>query len=378
MASIVEFYSQNLALEVNKGVIQKLRNGGTPSKAPIGYRNIRATAPDGREYRTVEVDETKAAMIRWAFHTYAAGDTTLSQITKSLNILGLRSTTTSGNESPGMTVSRVQRMLRHPYYKGVIVWRGVEYPGNHDRLVEPAVWTRVQACLTANRVGQGARMRHPHHLSGVLKCGHCGASMVASHSRSHTGKVYAYFICNGRNNKTTDCIMKAAPITVVEDLVDKLYAEITLAPAEAERTRARLRHEAAPPDTEDPAQDQSARRAELERQQHLLLDAYYHDAIRSTSSNASNNDYTENSARQRDKHFRAAEKARAGSRLSSPRERTPTPTTSRPTPTKSTPCTAPSSNTSIFTEMSTGPSTSRPPFRPRPCPPNCLQIALMC
>lgn len=64
MASIAEFYSQNLALEVNKGIVQKLRNGGTPSGAPIGYKNIRAIADDGREYRTVAVDETKAAMVR--------------------------------------------------------------------------------------------------------------------------------------------------------------------------------------------------------------------------------------------------------------------------------------------------------------------------
>lgn len=81
MASIAEFYSQNLALEVSKGIIQKLRDGGTPSRAPIGYKNIRAVADDGREYRTVKVDEAKAAMVRWAFHTYAAGDTTLSKIT---------------------------------------------------------------------------------------------------------------------------------------------------------------------------------------------------------------------------------------------------------------------------------------------------------
>lgn len=64
--------------------------------------------------------------------------------------------------------------------------------------------------------------------------------MVASHSRSRSGKVYPYFICNGRNNKTTDCTMRATLITVVEDLVDALYTEITLTTVEAERVRTRL------------------------------------------------------------------------------------------------------------------------------------------
>ena len=279
MASIAEFYSQNLALEVNKGIIQKPRNGGTPSRAPIGYKSFRTLADDGREYRTVEVDEAKAAMVRWAFHTYAAGGTSLSQITASLNLLGLRSGTISGKQGLGMTVSMVQRMLRNPYYKGIIVWRGVEYPGSHTSLVDSATWQRVQDCLTANRIGKGARQRHPYPLSGVLKCGHCGASMVASHSRSRSGKVYPYFICNGRNNKTTNCTMQATLITVVEELVNKLYAEITLTAVEAERVRARLSVENDPSNADKMQQDQVDQRAEIERQQRLVLDAYYQDAI---------------------------------------------------------------------------------------------------
>lgn len=279
MASIAEFYSQNLALEVNKGITQKLRNGGTPSRAPIGYRNVRALTDDGREYRTVEVDEAKAAMIRWAFHTYAAGDTSLSQVTASLNLLGLKSGTISGKQGPGMTVSMVQRMLRNPYYKGIIAWRGVEYPGSHTPLVDPTIWQGVQDCLTANRIGKGARQRHPHHLSGILKCGHCGASMVASHSRSRSGKIYPYFICNGRNNKTTDCTMRATSITVVEELVDELYAEITLTTMETERVRARLCGGNDPSNADKIRQDQVDQRAEIERQQRLILDAYYQGAI---------------------------------------------------------------------------------------------------
>lgn len=279
MASIAEFYSRNLAAEVNKGVIQKLRNGGTPCRAPLGYRNIRVIGSDGREYRCVEVDEQKAAMIRWAFHTYAAGNTTLSQITTSLNLLGLRSRTIGGKEGPGMSVSMTQRMLRHPYYKGIIVWRGVDYPGTHAPLVDPDVWQQVQDRLATNRIGKGARKRHPHHLSGILKCGHCGASMVASHSRSRSGKIYPYFICNGRNNKTTDCTMRATPIAAVEELVEELYAQITLTPEEAENERAKLTARVGRPSPTVLKAEREEHRRELERQQQLVLDAYYQDAI---------------------------------------------------------------------------------------------------
>lgn len=47
MASIAEFYSRNLAQEVMKGMRQKVIQGGTPSRAPIGYLNVRRQTDDG-------------------------------------------------------------------------------------------------------------------------------------------------------------------------------------------------------------------------------------------------------------------------------------------------------------------------------------------
>lgn len=37
MSSIAEFYSRNLANEVIKGMSEKVKNGGSVSRAPIGY-----------------------------------------------------------------------------------------------------------------------------------------------------------------------------------------------------------------------------------------------------------------------------------------------------------------------------------------------------
>ncbi|HKP90647.1 MAG TPA: recombinase family protein [Thermoleophilaceae bacterium] len=41
MSSIAEFYSRNLASEILKGSTQKAKAGGTPTRAPIGYLNVR-------------------------------------------------------------------------------------------------------------------------------------------------------------------------------------------------------------------------------------------------------------------------------------------------------------------------------------------------
>jgi len=42
-ALMAEFYSANLASEVRKGMTQKVKMGGYPTRAPLGYLNVRET-----------------------------------------------------------------------------------------------------------------------------------------------------------------------------------------------------------------------------------------------------------------------------------------------------------------------------------------------
>lgn len=66
VATVAEFYSQNLAAEVRKGLLQKVRLGGTPTRAPLGYLNV-IDRVDGREIRSLRVDEARAPHVRWMF-----------------------------------------------------------------------------------------------------------------------------------------------------------------------------------------------------------------------------------------------------------------------------------------------------------------------
>ncbi|MBE1539968.1 serine integrase family protein [Micrococcus yunnanensis] len=89
MSSIAEFYSRNLATEVTTGLTQKLAQGGTPGRAPIGYLNVRKTDERGREVRTVEVDSERAPLITWAFEQYAGGGTSVTGLLRDLTARGL-------------------------------------------------------------------------------------------------------------------------------------------------------------------------------------------------------------------------------------------------------------------------------------------------
>ena len=100
--------------------------------------------------------------------------------------------------------SNIQLLLRHPFYKGLVRYKGLEYPGRHEAIVDQATWQKVQDVLSAkDRSGEKTR-EHPHYLKGSLYC-HCGFRMIISHSRGRHGTVYPYFCCLGRHGKHNNC-----------------------------------------------------------------------------------------------------------------------------------------------------------------------------
>jgi len=204
MSSIAEFYSQNLAAEIVKGTETKVRLGGTPTLAPIGYLNVRQII-DGREVRTVEVDPDRAEHIRWAFNAYATGEWTLNQLTAELAIRGLTTRPTRTRIAKPLPVNKVHEVLQNRYYIGVVKWRGVEYPGKHQPLLGLPTFERVQEVMRGHRTAGTKPHRHPRYLAGSLFCARCGSRLIYSRSTSKTGARHGYWICNGRHNLKNGC-----------------------------------------------------------------------------------------------------------------------------------------------------------------------------
>lgn len=265
MSSIAEFYSRNLANEVMKGLVQKAKSGGTPGKAPLGYRNVRHLE-EGREIRSVEVDPVRGPLVSWAFEAYATGEWTQKQLLAELHRRGLA--VPAGRRTPAkpLALSYVQHLLTNPYYKGVVRFQGVEYQGRHERLVSVEIWQQVQDVLKAKNETRQKERTHPHYLKGIF-CGHCGSRMLVTHARSRAGRIYPYFVCSGRHQKRTDCRMKAVLIDVVEELVEEHFSTIQLPPELRDFIEQNLRA-----DLEAHYADARKKHARLEKQRARLLD----------------------------------------------------------------------------------------------------------
>ena len=281
MSSIAEFYSRNLATEVTKGMTQKVAQGGTPMRAPIGYLNVRRTDDQGREVRTVEVDPERAPLIRWAFETYSEGETSVVQLLRDLTARGLLTVPSPKRPSKPLGRNTLYKLLTNPYYAGIIRYKGALHSGAHEPLIEPALFDQVQSLLKARNTHATRHVQHAHHLKGLLYCGNCGSRMLLDYATNPRGTTYAYFVCSGRAAKKTTCTRRAVPVQVAERLVEDSYANITISEADYQHLAAEIN---AAFDQRSAGRDQeladlTANRARLEAESDKLLAAHFADAI---------------------------------------------------------------------------------------------------
>ena len=275
MSSIAEFYSRNLANEVIKGMGEKARNGGTLGKAPLGYLNVRARDENGREVRTIALDEERAPLVRLAFTEYATGNWTVRQLADHLNTLGLTIPPTPRRPAKPITATRLHEILRHPYYKGIVTFQGVEYVGKHEPLVDSQTWQTVQTILASRRYGERQRI-HNHFLKSTVVCGQCGARLSVQNAKNSKGTIYPYFRC-----RLHDCAFTAVLIDVVEERMSDLYRAIELSAEDRTQIEHYLHDELAQieGDKAKAVRSLTTRRTNIEDRRRRLLHAHYEGAV---------------------------------------------------------------------------------------------------
>lgn len=281
MATIAEFYSQNLAAEVRKGLLQKVRLGGTPTRAPLGYLNV-IERVEGRDIRTVIVDPERAPHIVWMFESYVTGEYLIRELVDGLAERGLRTPPTPKRpQGTTVTVSMVERMLSNPYYAGVVVFEGVEYHGRHEPLISMELFEEVGALKQSRRLSREKPYQHPHYLKGTVACGKCGERLGVTKTTNRHGTVYPYFYCLGRQKHRSDCTQTYVAMDVVEDRVAELWKSVVLPADVREALRRAVLDLAERTQTEQTAEigRQTARLAQLDSEREKLLKAHYAEAV---------------------------------------------------------------------------------------------------
>jgi len=178
-------YIDNLSEETSKGMREKAEQGLFPSYAPLGYINVEIS-DNGHKVRTIEVDHTRAPLIRKMFETYGGGNHSLRATTRLVNGEGLR--TRRGNE---LHRSTVEKILKDPIYCGDFRWDGRVYEGIHTPIVTKELFARVQKVFSNHN--RPKQRKHDFAFTGLLTCGRCGCAVTAEIKKDK----YVYYHCTG-------------------------------------------------------------------------------------------------------------------------------------------------------------------------------------
>jgi len=271
VASIAGWYSENLGVEVKKGMYQKARSGGWPTFAPIGYKNVRVDGSRKAESKLV-IDEEVAPLIRQAFELYATGDWSLRRLHAEMTRRGLRTP-----KAKPFSVSKLAETLQHDVYAGMVTWGGETHPGIHDPLISMDTFRTVQKIFREHDKAGPRIGGHTTCLNGSLVCATCGSKLSVTLAKGR----FPYFFCQGRARQGKDCRERYVPVEGMQRQVESIYRQIWLSDDGRRELAAKLEREI---DAQEGGRAKEATRiarrfAQLEIERTKLMRAYFDDAI---------------------------------------------------------------------------------------------------
>ncbi len=201
-------YLDNLSEEVKKGQKEKIRQGGFPHKAPLGYLNV---TDNETQRKVIVVDPVKAPYIKRLFELYASGVYSGDEIRKILFEEGLN------HKGKPYAKSRLFCALKNVFYIGKFVVNGVTYEGKHEPIIDVDLFNSVQKIFNQSK----ARTHDiEFNYTGLIRCGHCGCQLTAELKKGR----YIYYHCTGKRGGTCkkDWIREEELDEVFLDLIKKL------------------------------------------------------------------------------------------------------------------------------------------------------------
>ena len=165
-----------------------------------------------KESKRFEVDPDTAPIVQMIFEMYANGKT-VTEITNHLNSLGCKT-------SRGVSFNKnsLHTVLKNKRYIGIYTYKGTETPGGIPRIISDELFSKVAEIMKKNKKAPArARAKVEYLLTTKLYCGHCMTMMTGFSGTSHLGKVYRYYICNGKKDKK--CKKKMISKEYIEELV---------------------------------------------------------------------------------------------------------------------------------------------------------------
>ncbi len=212
-----EVEREMIAERTTRGKLERARSGRIPQAMGKGCYGYVYNPRTGQR----EIDVAQAEVVRWIFRRYLE-TRSYSKVSSELNDSGVRAF--SGGRWYPLTIRRI---LTNESYTGRLVYRRtrwivtgregvkggrrrrpvprpveewIEIEGASPRIIDQALWDRVQAILADPERTRQRRTARLYVLRGRAKCGTCGAAMIGQ-TMKVKGAEYTYYACRHAYNK---------------------------------------------------------------------------------------------------------------------------------------------------------------------------------
>ena len=176
-------YVRQLSDNVKRSKEQSVRNGEWITRAPFGYKNV--TLPTGK--KIIEVDLLNASLVVKMFELYGTGLHSFQTIVDEMTTLGLKNSL--GNP---FGPSRIEIILKNPFYFGVMRVKGAFYPHKYPPLISERLFDQVQEVMTSHHKTPFKYAGNPILFRGLISCENCGCTVTGDIKK----KKYVYYSCN--------------------------------------------------------------------------------------------------------------------------------------------------------------------------------------
>lgn len=193
LESVDQFYSDNMALDIKRGMLENASrgfyNGG---KAPFGY-NIKKVKVGSIDKSKLTVDTNTSPIVEKIFSFYLDGEGAKNiAIYLNSNYLHLKT----------WSKKTVLGILRNEIYTGAMVWNRncedlIRVEETHPSIIDKDEFVRVQKILAS----RSPKEIHPRTvgsgnlLNGLLKCNSCKKAYTSYSAKSGA---YHYYTCQSR------------------------------------------------------------------------------------------------------------------------------------------------------------------------------------
>jgi DNA invertase Pin-like site-specific DNA recombinase len=176
---------------------------------PLGY--------DVKDRKLV-VNKTESATVRKIFERF------IKMGSATELVRALRTESVRGKRGKLIDKGYVYKLLNNRVYVGEAVHKGTAYPGEHQAIIDRALWDRVHGILRESPRKRAAhtRAQTPALLKGLI-FGPTGRAMTPAHTRKG-GKLYRYYVSTDVLKRDAEaCTVRRVPAAEIESaVVDQL------------------------------------------------------------------------------------------------------------------------------------------------------------